>query len=417
MKTVVHITAHLGGGVGRILSNLAIHSLKQNNIEHIIITLEETENKQFEKICNQNNIKVYLANECDLIGILDHADIVQLDWWHHPLTSEFMIKYLDKIQCRLVIWSHISGISYPYIPIKLIRYADIFIFSTPYSLENEFWSQDEKNHILNNTKVIVSSGLEINEAVNKKVHNEFNIGYVGFLNYSKTHPEFVKYCEAVSDIPNVKFKIVGDKSYGKELIKDVSNSTLLKGKFDFLGYSNDVCECFEQFDVFGYILNPKHYGTAENVLLEAMASGVVPIVLNQGCEKYIVENKVTGLVVNNIDEYQIAVKWLYNNPDKCRILSCNASKYIIDKYHIKNTVVEMNEVYNEIINRPKILHNAKGVIGETPYDWFLSCYKGELNKIQDNAFAETKGSVKHYLKYFVNDIRLRKVVENNESRN
>lgn len=415
MIKIVHITAHLGGGVGKILSSIAIFSQK-TEFEHTIITLEKTQTAQFEELCKNHNVKVVLVEECDMDYILEQADIVQLDWWHHPLTSEFMVKYLRNIKCRLLIWSHISGCSYPHISHKFVMFPDAFVFTTPYSYENSFWLQEERKEIIEKSHVVISSGLDICKPVEKNDHIGFNVGYIGFLGYNKMHPDFIKYCEAAHDIPGVKFTVVGDTLYGKQLLEDAYNSKVLKDKIIFEGYSLDVLQNFAELDVFGYPLNPQHYGTAENVLLEAMAAGVVPVVLNQCTEKYIVKNMETGLAVNNISEYSNALKWLHEHPCERNILANNASKYIIKEYSIKATIGKINKVYCEVLKLNKTIHDSTSIIGKTPCKWFLSCYTGEENNIEGNAFAETKGSAKHYLKYFSKDKRLRKVVEKNESR-
>lgn len=410
---VLHITPHLGSGVGRVLSGLAINSAK-TQIRHIIVTLERTQDELFTKILNENNISVFIANECNLEKLLIQADIVQLDWWHHPLTSKFMFDYLGKVKTRLLIWSHISGCNYPIIPTKLVKYPDEFVFATPYSYENKSWNEEDRSFIRENSNLVVSSGLSIKKAVNKNFHNTFNIGYMGFLSYNKINHDFIKYCEAVSDIPNVKFLMVGDKSFGKELICDSSKSKLLDGKIEFTGYSTDVLKSLADFDILGYLLSPDHYGASENALLEAMAAGVVPVVLNQGCEKYIVKDMETGLLVNSIDQYEKAIKWLYNNPKELKRLGENASNSIIKKYSIETTVRRMNYIYEKMLSNEKTYHNAINVIGKTPYEWFISCYRGDVHNLKGNAFAETKGSARHYLKYFPYDMRLRRIVELNK---
>lgn len=414
MIKVVHIAAHMGGGIGRILSNMAIYS--RNIVRHIIITLEPTQTPQFEELCKKNNIKIFLAEKCDMDNILNEADIVQLDWWHHPLTSQFMVKYLEKIKCRLVIWSHISGCYYPNIFPGFVFLPDAFVFTTPYSYENVSWTRGEREQIIEKSNIVVSSGIDIDKPVQKKSHFGFNVGYIGFLSYNKMHPNFVKYCENACNIPDIRFIVVGDKSYGQQLTTDVQNSKILRNKMMFTGYSLNVLNNLQEFDVFGYPLNPNHYGTAENVLLEAMAAGIVPVVLNQCTEKYIVRNMETGLVVNNISEYVSALRWLYENPHQRYILGNNASKYIIKEYNIKSTIKKMNNVYEKVLNSNKKFHDFTCIFGETPYDWFLSCYRGDINNIKGIAFAKTKGSIKHYLKYFGQDKRLREVVEINESR-
>lgn len=417
MINILHITAHLGGGVGKILSSIAIHSKDENVYKHTIVTLEKTQTLQFEELCRNHDIEVVLATECDMHYLLAQADIVQVDWWHHPLTSQFITEYLGKIQCRLLLWSHVSGCSYPFISPGLVSLPDAFVFSTPFSHENNLWTETERQQIISTSDIVVSSGIEFEQAVQKREHIGFNVGYVGFLSYDKTHPEFIAFCESVCDIPTIRFSIVGDISYGKQLIADYEKSMLLAGKMAFTGYSLDVLDTLRDFDVFGYPLNPNHYGTAENVLLEAMGAGVVPVVLKQCTEKYLVQNMKTGLVVRNIVEYAEAIRWLYQNPKQRIELGENASTFIMKEYHVKVTAQKMSKIYERLLQTNKKLHDPIGVCGKTPYDWFLSCYVGSEDNIKGSAFAETKGSAKHYLKYFPDNRKLRKVVEKNESRN
>jgi glycosyltransferase involved in cell wall biosynthesis len=297
-----------------------------------------------------------------------------------------------------------------------VQSSDGFVFSTPFSYENPFWTHDEKELVLEKSDVVVSSGIDFEGPIKKKIHTGFNVGYVGFLGYNKTHPDFIKYCESAFDIPDIRFTVVGDIAYGEELVKDARDSELIKDKMIFTGYSLNVLDNLKEFDIFGYPLNPNHTGSAENALLEAMGAGVVPVVLNQCTEKYLVQNMKTGLEVNNISEYGAALRWLYQNPHQRSIIADNASHYIMKEYHIKSTIKKMNVVYEKILKVDKKIHNLTSVFGETPYEWFLSCFKGDENNIQGNAFAETKGSAKHYFNYFNEDKKLRRVVEKNESR-
>lgn len=416
MKRVVHITAHLGGGVGKILSGIPRGYQGKNKCEHIIITLERTETPHFQQQCEQNNVKVILAAQCDIISILEQADIVQINWWHHPLMAQFIVNYLPIVKCRLVIWSHISGCTYPYINTNFIFLPEAFVFTTSYSYQNPFWTEEEKQRIMLSSHIVTSSALEIDKPIVKSEHLGFNVGYIGFLNYNKMHQDFVKYCECACDIPNINFIVVGDTTYGEQLIQDVDKSLLMRDKVIFRGYSLDILKDLSEFDVFGYPLNPSHTGTAENALLEAMAAGVVPVVLNQGAERCIVKNMETGLVVNSISEYGDALRWLYEHPKEREVLANNASKFIIKEYHINTTIIKINKVYENIMKKDKVYHDTKTIFGKNPYEWFLACYKGNVENIQGNAFGQTKGSVKQYLKYFKDDEKLRRVVEKNESR-
>ncbi len=60
------------------------------------------------------------------------------------------------------------------------------------------------------------------------------------------------------------------------------------------GHAADPRAVLEMSGIFLYLLDPHHYGTAENALVEAMSLGVVPIVLANPCEQAIVTHGVTA---------------------------------------------------------------------------------------------------------------------------
>ena len=48
---ILHITTHMGGGVGKVISDLAVHDTQYT---HSILLLEEPEKKQFIDKCNKS---------------------------------------------------------------------------------------------------------------------------------------------------------------------------------------------------------------------------------------------------------------------------------------------------------------------------------------------------------------------------
>lgn len=76
-------------------------------------------------------------------------------------------------------------------------------------------------------------------------------------------------------------------------------------------------------DVFAYPLNPNHYGTAEQVLQEAMAAGIVPLVMNNPAEKFLVKHNKTGLISENIEDFNKNLTILFENPELRKQLSKN----------------------------------------------------------------------------------------------
>ncbi len=413
MKTnILHIVAHLGGGAGKILSSVSIDDCKN---QHSILTMEETQNPHFEKILLENEVLLSCIDENKWRSMINKADIIQVDWWHHPLVSQFIVEELSKYPNRLIIWSHISGCIYPYIPANLPLLPDHFMFSSPYSVDNPHWSLEEKNSILKNSSIVLSSANTPDYSLESRSHISFVVGYIGFLGYNKIHPNFTHFCEKAVGIPNIQFDIVGDISYGQALEFDMSSSSLLKNKYTFTGYCENVSEKLSGFDVFGYPLNPEHTGTAENALLEAMAAGIPPVVLEQNSEKYAIDDGKTGLVVKNAQDYGDAIRWLYLHPNKRKEIGLAAAKKVRDEYSLQATIMNLNKVYRDVLRKPKSRKDFIQVFGRSPYEWFRTCYRGKIGDICGIAFSESKGSVKQYARYSPCDKFLQDVIKMNES--
>ncbi len=395
---ILHITPHLGGGIGKVISGLCIND---RNNQHSILCLEKPINFHFFDICVKKEINIFFNDKSNKIEeYVLNSDIVQIEWWHHPLTVEFMCKYLNKIKTRLLVWSHISGCNFPYIPINFIKFADTFVFATPYSFDNPFYTEKEKQYAKRTAKLVVSSGNDFHSVPKAKVpHEGFNVGYVGFLGYEKTRPNFVKICEQCASLENIKFIILGDLTYGNHLIEDIKQSKFAN-QFILKGYSKNIAEELAEFDVFACLLNKEHTGASENALLEAMHASVCPIVFKQCTEQYLVNNQVTGIVCDGDQEFIEAIYTLYHDERKRDLLGKEASDFVSSNLSIQNTVSKMANEYLDLMKSEKKYHDASSIFGYSPKEWFLSCYKGDIEKIKGLAAGESKGSVKQYYRYF-----------------
>lgn len=402
MQTVLHITAHMGGGVGKILSSLATY--KENKYKHKIVLLEKPEKSNFYDICIKNNVDICVCEDISLIfDMMDEVDIVQIEWWHHPKIAELLSKFGGK-KCRLVVWSHISGCNYPFLPFEFIKRAP-FMFTSKYSLENPMWTNEQRKYAKSNCFVVNSSGIIKTNKRKREQDGFFNIGYIGTLNYSKLNPDFVEYCKSVN-ISNARFIIVGDKTNEKD-IREKARRAGIEEKFEFVGYVDNVEEQLSRFDVFGYILNPFHFGTTENVLLEAMAAGICPICLNQNVEKYIVKNRRTGMLVDNVDEYGKIVSCLYENSYDREKLGDNAMDYIQYNFSISETAFKIAQVYDNLMQKEKNEYCFSDIFGQEPYEWFLAfLYPDDkemfFDSISGNISFETEVKLKN-CRYILRD--------------
>jgi len=339
--------------------------------------LEKPEKTNFLAICRDNNVQVeLLRNKEHLIRCIKESDLVEIEWWHHPVMAGFLADF-PALSTRIIFWSHISGTFYPYISADFIKFAGTMIFTSPYSFENQYWNDTEKVLIKKNCRMIYSSGgFERIEPV-KRLHEGFNVGYIGTQSYAKLNPNFVEYCNAISDIPNIKFTMVGDLSNQYAILKE-ANKYHIASQMHFVDYVNSVSEEFSEMDVFGYLLNPTHFGTTENVLLEAMAAALPVVCLDQCTEKHLIRHNCTGLLVKNKDEYKNAINYLYNNPKEGRRLGKAARLWVNDNFSIVSTVEKLHTLYNQVIQMDKREYTFSSVLGQKPYQYFLSCLPPEL---------------------------------------
>jgi len=384
MSQVLHITAHMGGGVGKVLSGIASYSKKVGNkYQHKILMLEPPEKMNFVEICRNNGVDVIIAPSMQSIEQeMLISDIIQIEWWHHPKMAEFLYNF-PKVPIKLIVWCHISGCNYPALPFEFVKIPHHFLFTSKYSLENPYWSQEQKDHAVLCTDVINSSGgFECVEQIEKVVHSSFNIGYIGTLSYSKLHPDFIDFCSAIT-IPGAKFILVGDNE-NQNIIQFAAMKKGILEKLDFTGYINNVHKEFSRFDIFGYPLNPEHFGTTENVLLEAMAAGLPVVALNQCAEKYLIEHMQTGLLADSIQEYAECIRYLYENPTERERLGKNARETVIKEFSVKQTVEKLNNVYNVVSKMSKQKFDFNHVFGNKPYKWFLSCLGNEKKYFEDS---------------------------------
>ena len=429
---ILHITPHLGGGVGRVLLNYCTKVKNDNCFVHEVACLDYANEHALDVA---NHIGLTLTDRvsgkgAQLLAMIAGADIVLIHWWNHPLLYDFLVR-TELPPCRMIMWSHISGFHPPYVfTEKIFRYPDVFVFTTPASYETkevQGLSDEQKKSL----RVVWSTGgVEHVKNVKPKAHKCFNVGYIGTVDYCKMHPDFLDMCSQV-DIPDVKFIVCGGPKE-KEIQQEAEHLGIGE-KCTFTGLVSDITKYLSEFDVFGYPLAPYHYGTCDQALAESMASGVVPVVFSNRMEIQMVKDGVTGMVVNNKEEYCNAIKKLYGNKELRTHLSENAKEYARKAFSLEMIRHEWEKVFEEILVFPKTARkweskqpnadiSAKDVflesLGEYGQEFISYCNavsdqekEISLRKIRELALlpiwqARTRGTAHHYHEFFSDDEHL-----------
>lgn len=414
MLNVLHITTHLGGGVGRIISSLALHR-KANapEIQSTVIALEETDNPQYSSMITDAGIPLYIApSAVQLDTLIAAADIVQLEWWHHPLMMEWLYQHGDAITAHLVIWSHISGLHYPIIPQKLLALPHAFLFTSPVSQQATLTYQKQSSSTHFETVHSSAEFETLQYIVADSSCSNLTFSYMGTLNPAKLHPDIVEFVAAIIQ-EGFQLHFYGDPCSSFPIDKNAQ----LQGIGDRIvvhGYSQQPQQVLSATDVFIYILNPEHYGTTENVLLEAMASGAVPVVLNNPVESSIVRHGENGLVVDSPESFAQAIEFIYNNPHERIRMAENARHDVLSHYSLEHSCKQLTTIYKQCLQVESKPYNFSIPFGETPYTWYSSCLGGFAPLMIDPTgtsyrkerlkhailYEKTKSSVFHYLHYF-----------------
>lgn len=310
---------------------------------------------------------------------LEWADAAVVSWWNHPAMARFLYE-LPTLSAPLILWSHVNGYHYPCLPFRLADAFDKVLFTSPYSLENPAWTNEERFLMQKQAKIVYGIGQFYPQQMIPKENYEnrevFTAGYVGTLNYGKLHPHFVRYCQEVQRrIPTVQFVLAGDRD--AKLERDIRLARM-SDCFTFSGFVSDVPALLRTFDAFSYLLQPLHYGTTENALLEAMACGLPVVAVRQNVEQYIVP-PFAGYLVEDARQYGEVMEFLWKNPSRRKLLGRRAREYVQRTYCTEDNAAVFHDACQSAQSartRPK---HSFSFLGETPWQWFLFC-AGEENR-------------------------------------
>lgn len=431
MMNILHIAAHLGGGAGKAISGIAIQGQQLFSDTHRILLLQQPEKDGYVKECDAQGIEIQLwTGDYEL---LRWADVIVVSWWNHPAMAAFL-QELRRISAPLLLWSHINGCHYPILPYDFASAFDGIMITSPYTLQNPHWRVSERQAI--QAEIVWGIGRFAPENIPVKTGYQnkdiFTIGYVGTLGYGKIHPRFVEYCNAVCHaVPEARFVLAGDPDAA--LARDLSAAGL-SGRIEFTGYVSDVPALMCSFDAFGYILNPEHYGTTENTILEAMACGIPVVAALQGAERFIVPASA-GVLVSSPEDYAVQMAFLWKHPALREQLGRGARAHVLQKYRSAENTTRFRGCCCRAMESTRKKHDFSNM-GDTPWEWFLFCLdSGNRQRMEtlrqaleagDSSagallehcppilWEDRKSSLRHFADVYPNDRTLRMIREKME---
>lgn len=210
---------------------------------------------------------------------------------------------------------------------------------------------------------VIPIGLDLTQFVNHDYSGEFKrslglskncliVGTVGRLVPIKGQKYFLeaanKICGDSNGNRDVKFVIVGDGELRGELVGHAKELGL-EDKVYFTGFRSDLPDIYADFDIM--VLPSLNEGTPV-ALIEAMSSGKPVVATTVGGVVDLVEDGVTGLLVEPESERELREGILALLSDKARrkMLGRKGREAVYPAYDIETLVKRMDDVYAASLN-------------------------------------------------------------------
>lgn len=417
MKKILHIAAHLGAGAGKAISGIVSGTEEYQNT---VLLLEEPVQWKYPDICRKSGAEVIVSDNTDEIRcIMESADAVIFDWWGHPLFYN-VLKAVSGIETRLILWSHINGLFYPFLQYDFLEQFDYSMFTSACTYENSDWTEKQKNIISEKSEIIYGMGNfepEMNPfRTDYSAGKPFKIGYAGTISFGKMSADFPEICRKMSErIDDTEFIFYGSSEKATE-------EAFGNPKCKFCGFTDNLEEKLKELDVFCYPLCAENFATTENALLEAMAAALPAVVLNNSPERNIIKHNETGLIAENPEQMCSYLEMLYKDEKLRARLGKNARKNVISRCSYNENCIRYKKCIEKVLTMPAKRHDFSKIIGSSPWEYFLYLSgrnnkkiadiinDGKNVKLPDIFYEKSKSSPLHFLRYF-EDNRFNKITD------
>jgi len=251
MLTIVHVIERFStGGPERALIAAAKYAMRLGlKQQHIVCPLEQGSVSP-PALLSAWKAGVIVHRQLDTEAfrkVLDAGDIVLVHFWNYPSLYQFLRSDLPPM--RLLLWTAVNGLNPPQvITKKLIDFADRVLVKTPKTLTLPACCQAPAS-----LATLLYSPIDLDrlEGFSPVAHTTFNIGYIGTVNFTKMHHNFIRMSAAVR-VPNVRFIVCGTGI--EKQLKHQATALGASGRFDFRGYVENIRNVLAELDVFGYPL-------------------------------------------------------------------------------------------------------------------------------------------------------------------
>jgi glycosyltransferase involved in cell wall biosynthesis len=227
---------------------------------------------------------------------------------------------------------------------KMLRLSSVIVVLS--KIEKDFFESRWKNLNIQ----VLQNAVSLDEVKEKKrINKEKTIIFLGRLHEGKGLKEIVEACQILKG-ENLRFRF---KCFGVGQEKDsfVRQMTEVLGDNFYYGgivSGREKWQVLAESDIF---LLPSHYEGLPMALLEAMASGCVPIVSDVGSIGKVIEDGKNGFLIKPRGVSQIIerLKYLLSSKADWESLRQNSKKTIKKNFDLKDYINKLEHIYREIV--------------------------------------------------------------------
>ncbi|MGI8526537.1 MAG: glycosyltransferase family 4 protein [Pseudolabrys sp.] len=401
MMKILHITPHLGGGVGK--AHAALRGALPRTVRRTFALLEEPREGRYlkEMLAGGDEVVVAAGNLDGVAALAREADIVQFEFWNHPRLFECLARCVFP-PLRSLFWSHISGLGGPVIPPGLMQEAGRFVFTTEAS--RPIPGAAGRNI------AVINGGFGFPGATACAVSQDRKpiIAYLGTVDFVKMHPGFFDAIDSLRG-DDIQVSVWGAADPAGSVVAR-AQAMRHPDRIRFCGDTTEPAVALCGADIFFYPLRRDHYGTAENALVEAMSLGLVPVVLDNPAEQAIVCGSETGLIAHSIEQCAALLQMLLTSADLRQKLSRNAIRHVAQTQTPQRSAQDFMALWRDLLKEAPRVPDFGRAIGSTPADWFAATQR--LPEVVSpsiqpgQAEKPAKGTLAHFRSAFPEDASL-----------
>lgn len=396
---ILHLAAHLGGGVGKAHAALCLSD--GPDVSRHYILLEAPRDRRFaDEMLAAGAAITVMPDEDTLLRAVAEADIVQVEWWNHPRLYELLCR-TPLPALRSVVWCHISGLFPPFVPSGLFTLVDRVVFTSPCSLAQE--SVQALSPADRQRLAVIGSGFGFDTQPARAAARRHpgRVTSLGTLDFAKMSPAFFDVVDAVET--DLRVSLWGGVD-PEGPVAAAARAMRRPERIAFRGHTPEPARVLAEAGIFLYLLHPEHYGTGENGLVEAMSLGLVPLAFDNPAERCIIEHGVSGWLEKTPQDAARRLDAMLADPETLATMGANAMAAAARRTPAASAAA-FEALYREMLGCAKRPLDFADRLGASGAHWFLGTQRRVLPP--DGALrallaqfpaggAEAKGSLAHF---------------------